>query len=228
MGTINSKTTAVNKLFNKEKCLTIRAIGRELECSDRSAQRLLRKLGYYSSFTHNGKWYTLKHIPEFDGDGLWFYQEIGFSKCRNLTSTILHLVENSVKGLTASDLSSRLSPSCPPVLNKIYKASKLNRVKTKCGFVYISMHSATQERQLNNLDKTAVLPDLSDSDKVVILAEYIRNPNRTSRNLALQVKKKNRINCNTEMIKNLFVQLGLEKKFCRGVGIFANLSKSYD
>ena len=212
MSKIHSKTTAANKLFNKEKCLTIRDISQELEYSDRSAQRLLKKLGYYSSFTHNGKWYTLKHIPEFNKDGLWFYQGIGFSKCRNLTATILHLVENSVKGVTAGELSSRLSSSCPPILNKMYKASKLNRVKTQRGCVYISMHSAIKERQLNNLDKAAVLPNLSDSDKVIILAEHIRNPKRTIKDLALQVSKKNRINCNTEMIKSLFVQLGLEKK----------------
>lgn len=212
MDKVNSKTTTANKLFNKEKCVTIKEISQVLEYSDRSVQRLLKKLGYYSSFTHNGKWYTLEHIPEFDKNGLWFYQGIGFSKWRNLTATILYLVEKSVKGLTASDLSSILSSSCPPILNKIHKASKINRVKTPRGFVYISMNSATKERQLNNLDKAAVLPHLSDSDKITILAEHIRNSNRTCRELALQVKKKSRINCSTEMIKNLFMQLDLEKK----------------
>ena len=209
---VDSKTTTANKLFNKEKCLTIKDISRVLEYSDRSVQRLLKKLGYYSSFTHNGKWYTLEYIPEFDENGLWFYQGIGFSKWRNLTATILYLVENSVKGLTANELSSILSSSCPPILNKIHNASKINRVKTSRGFVYISMNSAIKERQLNNLNKTAILTYLSDTDKITILAEYIRNPKRTCMELASQVKKKSGINCSTEMIKSLFVQLGLEKK----------------
>ena len=209
MDKVNSKTTITNKLFNKEKCLTIKGISQVLEYSERSVQRLLKKLGYYSSFTHNGKWYTLLHIPEFDENGLWFYQGIGFSKLRTLTATILYLVENSVKGLTASTLSSMLSSSCPPVLNKMHKACKINRVKTPRGFVYFSMNSATKERQL---DKAAVLQHLSDSDKITILAEHIRNPDRTCRELALQVKKKSRINCSSEMIKSLFVQLSLEKK----------------
>ena len=209
---VDSKTTTASKLFNKEKCLTIKDLSRVLEYSDRSVQRLLKKLGYYRSFTHNGKWYTLEYIPEFDENGLWFYQGIGFSKWRNLTATILSLVGNSVKGLTASDLSSLLSSSCPPILNKIYKARKINRVKTSRGFVYISMNSTTKERQLNNLTKTAIFPHLSDTDKITILAEYIRNPKRTCMELASQVKKKSGINCSTEMIKSLFVQLGLEKK----------------
>lgn len=212
MDKVISKITTANKLFNKEKCVTIKDIRQVLEYSVRSAQRLLKKLGYYSSFTHNGRWYTLEHIPEFDENGLWFYKGIGFSKSRNLTATILYLVESSIKGLTASELSSILSSSCPPILNKIHKACKINRVKTPRGFVYISMNTATKKKQLNNLDKAAILPYLSDSDKIIILAEHIRNPNRSCRELALQVKKKSRINCSTEMIKSLFVQLGLEKK----------------
>jgi len=207
-----SKITTTSNFFNKEKCVTIKDISQVLEYSSRSVQRLLKKLGYYSSFTHNGKWYTLEHIPEFDENGLWFYQGIGFSKWRNLTATILYLVENSVKGLTASELSSILSSSCPAILNKIHKTRKINRVKTSRGFVYISMNFATKERQLNNLDKAAILQHLSDSDKVIILAEHIRTPNRTCRELALQVKKKSRIDCSAEMIKSLFVRLGLEKK----------------
>jgi hypothetical protein len=212
MDKVISKTTTANKLFIKEKCVTMKDICQVLEYSDRSVQRLLKKLGYYSSFTHNGKWYTLEHIPDFDENGLWFYQGIGFSKWRNLTATILYLVENSVKGLTASELSSILSPSCPPILNKIHKAGKINRVKTPRGFIYISMNSATKKGQLNNLDKADILQHLSDSDKIIILAEHIRTPNRTCSELALQVKKKSRMNCSTEMIKSLFVQLGLEKK----------------
>ncbi len=208
----NSKTTIANKLFNKEKCLTIKGISQVLEYSERSVQRLLKKLGYYSSFTHNGKWYTLLHIPEFDENGLWFYQGIAFSKWRTLTATILYLVENSVKGLTARTLSSMLSSSCPPVLNKMHKASKINRVKTPRGFVYISVNSATKERQLKNLDKADILSHLSDADKIIILAEHIRNPNWTCSELVSRVKKKSGINCSTEIIKNLFVQLSLEKK----------------
>lgn len=207
-----SKTTTANKLFHKEKCVTIQDISQALDYSGRSVQRLLKKLGYYSSFTHNGKWYTLEQIPEFDENGLWFYQGIGFSKLRDLAATINYLVDNSAKGLTASELSGILSSSCPPILNKMYKARKINRVKATRNFVYISINSAIKKRQLNNLDKAAILQHLSNSDKIIILAEHIRSPNSTCRELALQVKKKNRINCSAEMIKNLFVQLGLEKK----------------
>ena len=29
------------------------------------------------SFTHNGGWYTLRSIPRFGRDGLWFESDIG-------------------------------------------------------------------------------------------------------------------------------------------------------
>ena len=200
------------QLFETDKCLTIADLCLPLNYSARSAQRILKEVGYYSSFTHNGKWYTLRTIPEFDENGLWFHQDIGFSKCRDLTATILYLIENSPNGLTAKDLSSMLSTSCPPVLNRIYKTNKINRVKTRRGFTYISIEPTIKNRQLDGLDKAERLPRISDADTIAILVEFIRNPNRTFDELALHLKKKKGVFCRADTINSLFVYLGLEKK----------------
>ena len=212
MNKANIKNSQLLQLFKQEKCQTMEDICQLLNHSGRSTQRLLNKIGYYSSFTHNGKWYTLQSIPEFDENGLWFYRDIGFSKRRNLTATILYLIENSVKGLTAGELIKILSKSCPPVLNRIYKANKINRVKTSHGFAYISLDSAIRDRQLGNLDQADVIPSLSDADTIIILVEFIRNPNQTVKELVLRLKQKRGSFCGVDTIKNLFVRLGLEKK----------------
>jgi len=200
------------QLFEKNKCLTIIDLCLSLNYSARSAQRLLKEVGYYSSFTHNGKWYTLQSIPKFDKNGLWYHQNIGFSKCWDLTATIVYLIENSVNGLTANDLSGMLLTSCAPVLNRIHKANKINRVKTPRGFVYISIDPAIKNRQLNCLDKAKALPRLSDADTITILVEFIKNPNRSSEELALHLKEKRGVYFSAAAIKSLFVCLGLEKK----------------
>ncbi len=208
----NPKIKQVINLFENEKCCTINYLSQALEYSNRSTYRLLKKVGYYSSFTHNGKWYTLEDMPEFDDNGLWFYQEIGFSKWRSLITTIHHLIDHSAQGLTARDLSSILSSSCAPVLNKIYKAEKIDRVKTSRGFVYISINSIVNEKQLRNLGRSDVLPNLSDADKITILVEFIRFPEQTCEELSSHIKENSGISYSTGMIKSLFIQLGLEKK----------------
>jgi hypothetical protein len=42
--------------------------------SRRSLFRDLASLGYLTSFTHAGRYYTLADIPQFDERGLWFYK----------------------------------------------------------------------------------------------------------------------------------------------------------
>jgi len=208
----SSKTIRLTQLFKNEKCCTINNISQALEYSNRSTYRLLNKVGYFSSFTHNGKWYTLKNIPEFDDNGLWFYRDIGFSRRRNLIDTIHYLVDHSIHGLTARDLSNTLSSSCAPVLNKIYKDRKIDRVKTCRGFVYISTKPAVNEEHRRNLDLTDILPILSDADKITILVEFIRFPKQTCRELSSHLLTSSEIRCSADSIKSLFVQLGLEKK----------------
>jgi hypothetical protein len=63
--------------------------------SRRSVFRDLTTIGYLSSYTHTGRYYTLVHIPEFDEHGLWFFQGVGFSKAGTLKSTITELVHTT-------------------------------------------------------------------------------------------------------------------------------------
>lgn len=205
------KKTRISQLFKLQSCLTLEELCTSLNYSGRSAQRLLKSIGYYSSFTHNGKWYTLQTIPAFDNNGLWFYQGIGFSKYLDLNATIRHLIDSSTQGLMAGDLSKTLSTSCPPVLNRLYKTKKIDRIKIHRGFVYLSANHTIKERQISCLEKTHSLQRPSDIDTISILVEFIRNPNRTFEELALHLNQK-RVFCSADTIKNLFVYFGLEKK----------------
>lgn len=74
----------------------------------RSIFRDLKNEGYYSSFSHSGKYYTLKKNPHFNSEGLWFYHEVGFSKYGTLKNTLIHLVKNSDAGKTHDTLKQQL------------------------------------------------------------------------------------------------------------------------
>ena len=207
----DSKKSQMIHLFNLQKCLTLKYLSTSLNYSGRSAQRLLKKIGYYTSFTHNGKWYTLESIPVFDNNGLWFYQGIGFSIYRNLNATIRRLIDDSSKGLTVVDLSTTLSTSCSPVLNRLYKTNKIDRVKINRGFVYLSIDHTIKSRQVACLEKSHNFQRISDAYTITILIEFIRNPNRSFEELASYLNEK-RIFCSADTIKRIFISFGLEKK----------------
>lgn len=63
-----------------------------------------KKWRAYTSFNHNGRYYTLPGIPQFDQNGIWKYQTILFSKYGNLKQTIIQLIIQSDKGLSAKEI----------------------------------------------------------------------------------------------------------------------------
>src|ERR1700731_5002096 len=66
--------------------------------------RKLKALGYLTSYSHRGKYYTLAGIPRFDEWGLWSYDAVWFSRDRNLLATAQRFVEKPKAGFPAGDL----------------------------------------------------------------------------------------------------------------------------
>ena len=198
------------KLFYDKKCLTLEALAEPLDYSIRSVQRLLKKTGYYSSFTHNSKWYVLQTTPSFNEMGLWFYKNIGFSKHGNLSQTIFYFINKSHQGLTAKEISEIISVPCHPVLNMMYKKNKIDRLSTKGGFTYVSKEEQKKERQASlvlQVDKS-YLP--SDADAVSILVELIKKPGYTPDELYSSLA--GRITCKPKSVILLLQYHKLEKK----------------
>ncbi len=48
------------ELFKRKKCYTIEQLSQRLNYSLISIRRFLKVIGYYTSFTHNSKWYMLR------------------------------------------------------------------------------------------------------------------------------------------------------------------------
>src|SRR3989304_1574185 len=91
----------ISALFRKTPVMQMRDIARGVgPRSRRSLFRDLTTLGYRSSYTHTGRYYTLVSVPEFDADGLWRSQGIGFSRDGTLKATVQRLVETSDAGRT--------------------------------------------------------------------------------------------------------------------------------
>ena len=60
--------------------------------------RLLKKLSYLTSYSHNGKYYALKKTVKFDDQGLWSFRSIRFSKYGTLLKTLARVVSDSDGG----------------------------------------------------------------------------------------------------------------------------------
>ena len=199
-------------LFAQQPCWMIEPLAAELGYSVPSARRFLGETGYYSSFTHNGRWYTLRSIPRFGRDGLWFHDLIGFSRAGSLTSTLIYLVTRSPAGMTAEQLGAKLRGRCHSVLVQLYRRGKLQRRRLGRSHVYLAAEPPIQARQRQAMAEQSTPPaQLPAEIAVFILAEFIRQPDLSFEQLAKAIARSRRITLKATQIEELFARHGLKK-----------------
>lgn len=142
-----------------------------------SVFRRLRELDYLSSFSHVGRYYTLPGVAGFDPQGLWFYEEVGFSRFGNLKQTVIHLVDQSVAGKTHEELEEQLHLRVHNTLLDLVRSGNITRQTFEGIFVYLSMSSDRMQQQLvcrREGVRDSVQDVLPDEIVIEVLAEIIR------------------------------------------------------
>ena len=210
----NQPLKVLNQLFNQKKCWTISQLSEAMGYAEISVKRFLKQIGYYSSFTHNSKWYTLDRLPAFNKDGLWFYEGLGFSKDGNLKKTILRLIDKSHQGLSAKQLTQKLNSPNYAVLNQMHKSGVIDRLKTPKGFIYLSGEANKKEQQIRRL-KSLIAEEkkpkaLTPQAAVAVLTEFIKHPQASFAELSRAVAKRQVI-ATPEKIEQLFEEHSLKK-----------------
>jgi hypothetical protein len=123
---------ALLKMFRKKYIATIDEVFHVLDTNSRmSVFRRLKPIGYLTSFTDAGRYYTLPDIARFDALGLWFYQDVGFARTGTLKATVINLVNLSEAGMTPTEalnlLRLRVPNSLHNTLHGLIKDGHLKR-----------------------------------------------------------------------------------------------------
>jgi hypothetical protein len=180
-----------------------------------SAFRRLRELDYLSSFSHAGRYYTLPTVANFDPQGLWFYEEVGFSRFGNLKETVIHLVDQSVAGKTHEELEKRLRLRLHNTLLELVRSGKIAREAFEGVFVYLSMRTDKAQQQLVRRREgvgDSVQEVLPDGIVIEVLAEIIRsNRVQINQNAILTRLVERGILISALQLSRLCTRLGLKK-----------------
>jgi hypothetical protein len=148
--------------------------------------RRLSGVEYLCSYTHAGRYYTLFDIARFDSDGIWFYDDIGFSQNGSLKKTVTYLVDNGDGGKFHSDLQRQLRVRVHNVLLDLVRSKQIKRTKFEGQFLYLSTDKARSTKQIEQRDKLSMqlrrIPVFNTEPMVIeILAEVIRQSKRHPR-----------------------------------------------
>lgn len=110
--------------------------------------RALKRLSYHTSCSHNGKFYTLDTIADFNSDGLWNYHSVLFSNYGTLLNTVQALIEQSKSGRDRRDLNEMLATEVKETLLKLARKKRVFREKIGGCYVYFSIDKQKQRRQI--------------------------------------------------------------------------------
>ena len=134
--------------------------------------RKLKQLSYLNSYSHRGKYYSLKDIAKFNAKGLWFFRSVKFSKYGTLMQTSKVFVDISEIGYSAGELEEELEVNVQETLLRLYKDGKIFREKMSGVYIYISADSAIRQRQLLLRREIESIP--SDSLSIDILSHELK------------------------------------------------------
>jgi hypothetical protein len=169
---------ALPSLFRRQGIADLNTLFTVLETHSRmSVFRRLSDIGYFSSYSHAGRYYTLRDIPQFDHDGLWRYQGVGFSRYGSLKSTVEHLVEEAEAGRTHYELYVRLQVRVHNTLLELVRAKRIGREPFAGQYLYVSADSARAHGQLSlrgRQQEGAATAQLPSSVVIEVLLELVQ------------------------------------------------------
>jgi len=130
--------------------------------------RKMRELDYITSYSHSGKYYSLKRIVRYNRYGIWSYQSAMFSKVGTLKKTIEFQIDNSRKGFSASELHEILKVKVEDVLLELVNNKSITRKKMSGVFIYYSAASNLMKKQVVTRKDKLQSPDVEMNPDVLM------------------------------------------------------------
>jgi len=191
MNTTKYHLQALKQFFDQHKIATLdqlrEALGNPARCT---VFRKLSALQYLSSYSHRGKYYTLRSIARFSQKGLWSFRSVWFSRFGNLLQTCQAFVDHSEAGFTAGELKEILQVKTKHALSKLVRDGWLARETFDSVYVYLCAdvaHRQSKARKALLQQSPASLivanPDLATEEAKALLVLFCSMLNEKQRRL---------------------------------------------
>ena len=115
---------------------------------DLTVFRKLREVEYCTSYSHRGRFYTLKELARFDERGLWTCKGIHFSSFGSLVDTAEHFVVSCEGGKLASELAVELGVEVKDALLHLVNSGRLCRELLSGVYLYCSPEPSKRRQQV--------------------------------------------------------------------------------
>jgi hypothetical protein len=148
-----------------------RALGTDV---DLTVFRKLKELDYLTSYSHGGRFYTLREIARFGADGLWSCDSAWFSRYGTLRATAEAFIRSSTAGYFAEELSETLHVGAQDVLRQLVQQNRIARELISGLFLYTSIDPATRRRQRLLRRSSQSVPTVVDASRLEVSPDEMK------------------------------------------------------
>jgi len=210
----------LNQLFRRKRAALLNDLRSALGTTSRTTVfRILKAVGYFTSYSHAGRYYTLRPIPKFDRWGLWAWREVGFSSHGTLRATAVFLIEQSAAGQTHEELEQRLGLRVYDTLRSLVRAGAIARERFEDVYLYLSVDSKKAAAQIEARRKLqvpapAATHPLDPLLAIDILVQVIHHPREDAAGIAERLRSAGRA-VRDGQVDQVFLDYGVKKTVAR-------------
>jgi hypothetical protein len=175
MRPLSFRPDALRRLLLRNKIATLDELKQALGTSvDVTVFRKLKPLDYLTSYSHRGRYYTLREIARFDDRGLWSQAQAWFSRFGTLLATAEAFVHGSPRGYCADELASVLHVEVQDALHQLTQQERVARQIVSGRYLYTATEPTVQRRQLTARRSVEVLPTGVDVSVLKVAPEEVK------------------------------------------------------
>ena len=175
MRPLSFRSDAVRALLLRNKIATLDELKQALGTPvDVTVFRKLKPLDYLTSYSHRGRYYTLREITRFDERGLWSHAEAWFSRFGTLLATAEEFVRRAPRGYFADELAPLLHVKVQDALHQLAQQERVTRQIVSGRYLYTATEPTLQRRQLLARRSVEVLPTVVDASLLQVAAEEVK------------------------------------------------------
>ena len=136
--------------------------------------RKLKDLDYLTSYSHGGRFYTLREIARFGTDGLWSCEAAWFSRYGTLLATAEAFIRSSVAGYFAEELTAILHVGTQDVLRHLVQQKRIARELISGLFLYTSTDPAIRQLQRLTRRGNQSVPTIVDASRLEVSPDEMK------------------------------------------------------
>src|SRR2546425_4612352 len=149
MRPVSFRSDKLRSLLLRSKIATLDELKQALGTSvDVTVFRKLQPLDYLTSYSHRGRYYTLREIARFDDNGLWSQAAVWFSRFGTLLATAEAFVNRSPRGYFADELTRALHVEVQDALYQLTQQRRVTREMVSGLYLYTATDRAVERGQL--------------------------------------------------------------------------------